>query len=170
MIDRRHALRFALAALTATPWLTSQPAHAEQPFERLYPFLIDLPGWTGDKPDGVSMSLGGFDVLTAGRKYKRDDGAHVEANILSGSAAQAGIGMLKSDMKLQTSEGHVVVETVDGVRIARTYTAKDKSGAVLIGIGDNAVLSVSYSGITEDEAFALARKFDWKAIQAALAK
>jgi hypothetical protein len=170
MIDRRRALRLALAALPAMALLAPRAARADQPFERLYPFLIDLPGWTGDKPEGVSMALGGFDVLTAGRKYKRDGGAHLDVNILSGAAAQAGISMLKSGVKIETSEGHVVTGTVDGAMVARTYTAKDKSGAILVGIGDNAILSLAYGGVTEDEALALARKFDWKAIQAALAK
>ena len=169
MIDRRRTLGLALGALPATAWLASRAARAEQAFERFFPFLVDLPGWTGAKPDGVSMSLGGIDILTATRKYKRD-GAHIEAGILTGPAAQAGLAMLKSDMKLETADGHVSTETVDGIRIARTYTVKDKSGAILVGIADNALFNLAYTGIAEDEALALAKRFDWKAIQAALPK
>lgn len=169
MIDRRRTLRLALAALPATAWLASQAARAEQAFERFYPFLVDLPGWTGDKPDGMAMQLAGISILTATRKYRRD-GASLEAGILTGPAAQAGLAMLKSDMKVETSDGHVKTETIDGIRIARTYTVKDKSGAILIGVADNALFNLAYTGITEDEAFALAKRFDWKAIQAALPK
>jgi len=46
MIDRRRALRLVLAGLPAAALIASQ-ARAEQGFERFYPFLIDLPGWTG---------------------------------------------------------------------------------------------------------------------------
>ncbi len=167
MIDRRRTLRLALAALPATAWLASQAARAEQAFERFYPFLIDLPGWTGDKPDGMAMQLAGFDIITATRKYKRE-GAHLEVGILTGPAAQAGLSMIKSGMKIETSEGHVVIETVDGLKIARTYTAKDKSGAILVGIAEKALFNFAYTGIAEDEALALAKRFDWKAIQASL--
>jgi hypothetical protein len=167
MIDRRRALRLTLAALPAAAWLAS-PARAEEAFERLYPFLVDLPGWTGDKPDGVAMSIGSVSIMTASRKYKRDDGAHIEVNIMSGAPAQAGLAMLKSGMQINTSEGHVITETVDGVKIARTYTVKDKAGALLIGMGDTTIFNIGYAGISEDDALALARKFDWKAIQAAL--
>jgi len=168
MIDRRRTLRLALAALPAA-LLASPPARAEQAFERFFPFLIDLPGWTGDKPDGMAMQLGGLDIMTATRKYTRD-GAHIEVGILTGPAAQAGLAMLKSGMKLETSEGHVVTETVDGVKMARTYTAKDKSGAILIGVADSALFNFAYTGITEDEARGLAKRFDWKGIAAALPK
>jgi hypothetical protein len=37
----------------------------------------------------------------------------------------------------------------------------------LIALGKEAMFTLSYNGITEDEALALADKFDWKAIQAA---
>ena len=168
MIDRRRTLRLALAALPAA-LLASPPARAEQAFERFFPFLIDLPGWTGDKPDGMAMQLGGLDIMTATRKYTRD-GAHIEVGILTGPAAQAGLAMLKSGMKFETSEGHVVTETVDGVKMARTYTAKDKSGAILIGVADSALFNFAYTGITEDEARGLAKRFDWKGIAAALPK
>jgi hypothetical protein len=39
-----------------------------------------------------------------------------------------------------------------------------------VGLGKDAVFSFAYKGITEDEALALAEKFDWKAIQAATQK
>jgi hypothetical protein len=169
MIDRRRTLRLALAALPATAWLASRAARAEQAFERFYPFLIDLPGWTGDKPDGMAMQLGGLDILTATRKYKRE-GAHLEVGIMTGAAAQAGLTMLKSGMKIETSEGHVITETIDGIKLARTYTVKDKSGAILVGLADSALFNFAYTGITEDEALGLAKRFDWKAIQAGLPK
>jgi len=37
----------------------------------------------------------------------------------------------------------------------------------MVELGKEALFSLSYSGITEVEALALAEKFDWKAIQAA---
>ena len=169
MIDRRRTLRLALMALPATTWLASRAARAAQPFERFFPFLIDLPGWTGAKPDGMSMQLGGLDMLTATRKYTRED-ARLEVGIMSGATAKAGLAMLKSGMKLETSEGHVITETVDGVKLARTYTVKDKSGAIFVGLTDSALFNFAYTGITEEEALGLAKRFDWKAMQAGLPK
>jgi len=169
MIDRRRALRLALAALPAAALLAAPMARAEQAFERLYPFLIDLPGWTGNKPDGMTMQAPGMAMMTATREYRRGD-ARVHAGIVTGPAAQGGLAMIQSGMKLETADAHMSTKTVDGIKLARTFTVKDKSGAILVGLADNALFSLSFNGVAEDEAFALARRFDWKAIQAALPK
>jgi hypothetical protein len=167
MIDRRHLVLLALAALPAA--CLALPAHAQQAFERFYPFLIDLPGWTANKPDGMAMQLPGANMLTATREYRRGE-AHASAQVMTGPAAQGGLAMIQSGMKIETGDAHVSVETIDGVKLARTFTVHDKSGAIIIGLADNAMFSLSFNGVPEDEAFALARRFDWKGIQAALAK
>ena len=169
MIDRRRTLRLALAALPAAALLGSRAARADQPFERLYPFLVDLPGWTGQKPDGMAMQMANMSIMTATREYRRD-AARIHAGIMTGPAAQGGLAMIQSGMKLQTADAHMSTDTVDGLKIARTYQVKDQSGAILVGLADNALFSFSFNKLAEDEAFALARKFDWKAIQAALPK
>ena len=57
MIDRRRAIRLAVAAAALlVVWeLPLSVAHAQQSFRRFLPLLIDLPGWTGEKPDGMAM-------------------------------------------------------------------------------------------------------------------
>ena len=167
MIDRRRVVSLALAALPAA--VLPPAARAQQAFERFYPFLVDLPGWTGNKPDGMAMQLPGANMLTATREYRRDS-ARVNAQVITGPAAQGGLAMIQSGMKIETGDAHVSVETVDGIKLARTFTVHDKSGAIVVGLADNALFSLSFNGVPEDEAFALARRFDWKGIQAALAK
>jgi hypothetical protein len=53
MIDRRHAIRFILAAVPAA--MLPRAARAQQSFQRFIPFLVELPGWKGNKPDGMAM-------------------------------------------------------------------------------------------------------------------
>jgi hypothetical protein len=60
--------------------------------------------------------------------------------------------------------------TVDGLRVAASYTVHDKSGIVLVALDTSVMFSMSFNGIAEDEAMTLARKFDWKAIKASAAK
>jgi N-acetylmuramic acid 6-phosphate (MurNAc-6-P) etherase len=73
-------------------------------------------------------------------------------------------------MNIETSEGRLNTATIDGLQVTRTFTIKAKTGAILIALGTSALLSVSFNGITDDEALALAKKFNWKAIQTALPK
>ena len=60
--------------------------------------------------------------------------------------------------------------TIDGLPVIRTFTFNDKSGAIIVALDPSAMFNLAFEGVAEDEALALARKFDWKAIQAAVAK
>ncbi len=171
MIDRRSAIRLAvrlvLAGLPAA-WLAVSPAQA-QDFQKFVPFLVDLPGWTGAKADGMAMQVPGAAMITATREYKRG-GDTLSVQIISGAAAQGVASGAQSGMKLETAEMHMSTATVDGLSVMRTFQVSDKSGAVIVVLAPNAILNVGFKGVAEDEALALAKRFDWKAIQAALPK
>lgn len=61
----------------------------------------------------------------------------------------------------------MVTSTMHGMSVLRSYNTPQKSGALIVALGKEAVFTFSYSGISEDEALALAEKSDWKAIQTA---
>ena len=169
MIDRRRAIRLALAVLPAAQLLRSSAARAEQSFQRFVPFLVDLDGWKGNKPEGLSMETTGVSMITATREYRRDP-ARLSVQIIIGQAAQGALAAIRSGMNIETSEARLNTSTIDGFQVTRNFNVKPKSGAILIALGTSALLSVSFNGITDDEALALAKKFNWKAIQAALPK
>jgi len=111
------------------------------------------------------MEMPGNNMITATREYQRG-AARFHAQILIGPAAQGALATIKSGMKIETSEGRMNTSTVDGMQAMRTFNFKDKSGAILVALGANAVFSFSFNGISDDEALMLAKKFDWKAMQA----
>jgi len=51
--------------------------------------------------------------------------------------------------------------------VLKGFNNKDKSGSLIAGLGKDAMFTLAYKGVTEDEVLALAEKFDWKAMQAA---
>jgi hypothetical protein len=166
MIDRRRAIHFALAPLALAFLLPLPSAFADQSFQRFFPFLVDIDGWQGKKPDGISMELPGNTMITATREYQRGP-ARFHAQVLIGAAAKGALAVAQSGMKIETSDGRMSTAAIDGFQVTRTFNFKDKSGAILIALGGNGVLSISFNGIADDEALAIAKKFDWKAIQAA---
>ena len=165
-ISRRHAIRFSLAALTATWLFRPLPASTEESFRRFFPFLIDLDGWQGKTPDGMSMAMGNANMLTATREYEHGS-ARLHAAVVMGPAATGALAAGQSGINIETTEGHLITSTIDGFTVIRTYNTKDKSGALLVKLGESAMFSFSYNGLTEGEAMPLAKRFDWKAIQAA---
>ena len=166
MIDRRRAVRLALAALPAIAALRSVAARADQAFRRFLPLFIDIDGWKGGKPDGMTMEMSDNSMTTAKRDYTRGS-AQLHASVVTGPAAAGALATTKSGMKIETSEGHMISTTISGFAVAKSYNVPQKSGAVLVALGPAAMFSVSYNGMTEDEALPLAQKFDWKAFQTA---
>jgi hypothetical protein len=166
MIDRRRAFRLALAVLPGAYLLRSAAARADQAFQRFLPLFVDLDGWKGNKPDGLTMEMPNNSMTTAKRDYTRGP-AQLHASVVVGPAALGALATTVAGMNLETSEGHMISSTIDGFAVARTYNIAQKSGAFLVALGPSALFSVSYNAMTEDEALPLAEKFDWRALQAA---
>ena len=164
MAKSRFFIVSSLLAL-AVLWAAA-PARADQAFQRLMPLLIDLDGWQGKKPDGMSMEMPGGGMTTATREYQKGS-TKASAAVMTGQAAAGALSSMQAGMNVTTSEGHVVTDTMQGMKVMKTYATSKKNGALMVALDKDAMFSFSYSGLAEDEALALAQKFDWKAIQAA---
>jgi hypothetical protein len=164
MINARRATYLALVAVSILWPLSS--VRGEQAFQRFLPLLVDLNGWQGKKPDGMSMEMPNNSMTTATRDYQRG-AAQLHAGVVMGQAAAAALAPIQTGINVQTSDGHMISSTMHGLSIVKTFNTQQKSGAIMVALGKNALFSLSYNGINEDEALALAEKFDWKAIQAA---
>src|ERR1019366_9114629 len=139
MIDRRGAIRLALATLPAA-WLASA-AHAQQSFQRFVPFLVELPGWKANEPDGMGMELAGSSMITATRAYERG-AAHVNAAVLTGMAAQGALAATSTGIKIETDDMHMTTSTIDGMQVTKTYTVSNKAGAIMVALGPAAAFTL----------------------------
>jgi uncharacterized protein (DUF1330 family) len=160
----RHAIFCLSVGLAA--WLPQSPARADQAFQRFLPLFVDLDGWQGKKPDGMSMEMPNASMTTAARDYTRGP-AQAHATVMVGQPATGALAPIQSGVNLQTSQGHMVTATMHGMQVLKTFNTPQKSGALMVALGKEAMFSFSYSGLSEDEGTALAEKFDWKALQAA---
>ncbi len=166
MINFRRATSLVLAIIAI--WLAGGLAsvRADQAYQRFLPLLVDLDGWQGKKPDGMSMEMANTSMTTATREYQRG-AAHLHAGVIIGPAAVGAMAPILNGVNVQTTEGHMISATIEGLAAVKTFNTQQKSGAILVALGKTAVFTLSYNGITEDEALALVGKFDLKAIQAA---
>jgi len=149
-------------------WPLAQ-ALADQAFQKFLPLLVDLDGWQGKKPDGMSMEMTNVSMTTATRDYQKG-AAQAHASVTIGQAATGALAPLTSGMNIQTTDGHMVTSTMHGMPVLKSFNTKDKSGALIVQLAKDAMFTFAYKGITEEEALPLAEKFDWKAIQTAAAK
>ncbi|MCP3467567.1 hypothetical protein [Bradyrhizobium sp. CCGUVB23] len=142
------------------------PSRADQPFQRLLPLLVDLAGWDGKKPDGMSMQMSDTSMTTATREYTRGS-ARLQAAVMVGQAATGAMAPIQSGMNIQTPDGHVMSATMHGMQVLKNYNNPQKSGTLIVALGKDALFNLSFDGLTEEEGLALAEKFDWKALQTA---
>jgi hypothetical protein len=164
MIRLCHVVPCLLLTLSLFAPLSS--AHAQQAFQRFLPLFVELDGWQGKKADGMSMQMSDTSMTTANRDYTRGS-ARANASVVLGQTAAAALAPMQNSMNIQTSEGHMVTATMHGMPVLKSFTTAQKSGTLMVALGKDAIFTLSYNGLTEDEALALAEKFDWKAMQAA---
>ena len=165
----RMIRRAAVLALSGLAVLSLSFAVSAQSYQALVPFLIDLPQWQGEKPDGMSMQAQGQEMSWATRAYKRGD---AELSVMVGVghplAAQA---EQMTTSSFQSEETSMETGPVRGFQVARMHTKADKSGMVMVmlspGNAKGAMLMVQYTGLEPRDALALAERFDWAAMQRA---
>jgi hypothetical protein len=133
--SRRLSRQFGCLAFSA--------ADADQAFQRFLPLLVDLDGWQGKKPEGFSMETSGTNMITATREYDRGS-AHLQDQVMTGAAAQGALAATKPGMNIETSEMRMNTSTIDGMQVTRSFNIKDKSGAILVALGDSGLFSVSF--------------------------
>lgn len=176
MIGRRPLIRDLLggarvvAAVAVVAGGSLLPAaHAEVNYQRFMPALVELPGWEAEKPDGMAMEMAGATMVTASRHYQRGD-ARIDAQIVTGSAAQVALAATSTDMKIESGEGRMSSDVINGFKVTRTYTFSDQSGGIIVSLGEQALFSLSFSGIDDAEALAVAKRFDWKSLKSIVSK
>ncbi|HUV07015.1 MAG TPA: hypothetical protein VMX75_04745 [Spirochaetia bacterium] len=140
-----------------------------QSHETLFPSLVNLPGWNGDKPEGVKLDMGAMKMVTASRNYTQGD-KELTALIMIGNAQGGGSILPQGTSKMETDEAKVSVQTINGYQVQVVYNKKDHGGLVTVVLipGENSgtFFNLTFEGLTEDEGMALAKRFDWNGIKA----
>lgn len=161
---RKHTLVAGVAAIA----LSGLAMAAEQ--SPLATLLTDLKGWQAEPATSMTMDAAGESMTTATRSYSKDSADFSVTVVVSkGAYAQSKI----IAMKFESAGIKVQVATIDGFTMQTTYTSADKSGALIVVLDKNdttqrgALLTFAFNGMTDAEALALAKQFDWKKLQAA---
>ena len=168
-IDRRTAIRTALATLPAA-WLALSSRAGAQDSQKLTTFLVDLPGWTSNNADGPPILIpAGANMVRATRSYKRGS-AKINAGIVIGDGVPGTLLIMQNFVKHEIPGLRMSSSPVNGFAVLRSFATKENISTIMVAFSTNACFVFYSEGIPEDEAFGLARRFDWKGMQAALPK
>lgn len=165
-----RVIRLLLCGLMLAGWSLAAGAAS---YEALKPLLGDVPDWTGEAAEGSSMDMEGMKVVTASRHYQRGEGHSLNVQVGLMPGAMAAPMQMMMGMNMETDEAIMNTTTVDGFRVHQNHEKAQNSGAVVVILGSNdksgAIFSMDYVGVSAQDALAMAKRFDWKKMQAATA-
>jgi hypothetical protein len=138
----------------------------------LVSLLVDLPGWTGENPDGADVSYSGARAITAFRHYESGD-KNFDASIMLGLQAQGSWDPgYQEGFKMETSEGLMEVKKIDGFLVFYSFQKSGPSGGLIVLIQQalkpsdlGGVFLMNFEGMQLDDALQTAQKFNWKKIK-----
>ena len=132
MIGPRRAIFLGLLALSVLWPLSS--VRADQAFQRFLPLLVDLDGWQGKKPDGMSMEMPEYDHDHRDARLSARPSASACRRRDFGLAAAGALAPLLAGMNVRRlSDGHMVTSTMHGLQVIKTFNTPQKSGAIQDG-------------------------------------
>jgi hypothetical protein len=143
--------------------------------------LVDLPGWTAEAVQTMSMSQGGMAFAWASREYQRGETRlNAVLGVSPASLVPDATGNAASrDMEMRNGNALLRSRMVRGMRVVSAYDSEEKSGMVFVMLAAAAAAGgssatpaspgasflLTFEGITLDEASTLADRFDWPAMQ-----
>ena len=140
-----------------------------QDYKPLAALLTDLPGWQAEPADGSALAAQGMRIVQAERVY-RQKGKRTSVQLMLGPRGMAGNADIVMDF--ETEDLRTKASKVDGFDVMTTYTKPAKEGVVTVGLvrqpKNDGVLLMEFSGLSDEEALALAKKFDWSAMRKAI--
>jgi hypothetical protein len=122
------ALRIAIVLLGLLTVLAAKSPAQNEPmlvpdvvdYSKLLPILPDAPsGWTADKPEGSTTDVGGFQITTVHRDYRKSDAADSPTTAISILDSVANPDYVQAttaawNQNSQTPEGYSKSVTIDG--------------------------------------------------------
>jgi hypothetical protein len=165
-----RVIRLLLCGLVLSAW--SLMANAAD-YDALKPLLADVADWTGEAAEGSSMAMEGVTLVTANRHYQRGEAQSLDAQLSLMPGAMAAPIQATMNMNMETDDAVITTSTIDGFLVHHNHEKAQNSGDVVVILGGDdkrsAMFTMSYTGINAQEALAMAKRFDWKKMQAAAA-
>ncbi|MEW6356790.1 MAG: hypothetical protein AB1696_10710 [Planctomycetota bacterium] len=163
-----HQTVFCL--LLAVVLLRGGAAHAD-PSDALKPLLIALPGWESDEVEVLGVKTGVIRTTALQRAYYQGD---AEATALLIATSRTTIDRKTADLRAECKGDKASDAKIDGFQVHVFYNTADRIGVVVVilnqGPSRAAMFSLNFDGIDEVQALDLAKKFDWKKMQAETVK
>ncbi|MFQ6082204.1 MAG: hypothetical protein ACE5WD_02460 [Candidatus Aminicenantia bacterium] len=137
-------------------------------FRELIPFLKDISGWTGEKPEGSTISYGEYKLSQVSRSYSSGE-KELTINILDGAyvpMAYASFQMMRA-FEIDTSDEYIRKIEISGFPAVERYEYDDKEGTIIIFVRERFLVTLEESGIKNTSGLRdIAQSLDLKGLAA----
>ncbi len=164
-MTRRTAVLALVISLTAGVALAGVSGYQD-----LLKFLPNLPGWTAEKPEGMTMDSPQGKMITATRNYKQGDKS-LSATIMVGSSATMAWAPFQTGMTMETPEVLMKATTHKGFKVGINYLKKEKSGGIVVQLSNQnptVAFVVNFESLDYNEALKILDNFDLKGMASAI--
>jgi len=169
-MKNKGLLRILISFFSLMLLFTASSSHAEKD-NLLKPLLIELKGWNSDDPQGMSMNMGGMNMITASRNYTKGN-KNIDAMVFLGNQAMTQGKM--QEMTAESDETSIKISTIDGFKTHFVENKNDNSISLMVflaqGQAQGAMFIFSSNNLSKNNAISCAKKFDWKKMKAAVQK
>jgi hypothetical protein len=135
--------------------------------EVLTPLLIDLEDWKAEDAQGMSMDMETVKMVNAFRTYQTEE-KEINAGIMICSKAIAQSQMQRMG-KMEFGDVKMEFTEMDGFKVYTNYDKEEDQGYILVMLSqkddDSGMFMFNFSGMDEEEALKVAKKFDWKKLK-----
>jgi len=173
MKRRRLVITSAVAAVCMLVALCAY----SQSYNSLTPLLVDLPGWSGESPQGMDLDYSGTRAITATREYEQGDKTANAAIIVGRQMEGTWNAAYQEGFMMETTEISMAVERIRGFLVFHSFDKTSSNGVIVVLIqeaspdgSEGAVFSFAFEGVGKDEGMKLAQRFDWNKMKAAVSK
>jgi hypothetical protein len=148
-----------------------------QSYNSLTPLLVDLPGWSGESPEGMDLDYGGTKAITATREYEQGDKTATAAIVVGRQMEGSWNPAYQEGFKMETTDMTMAVESIRGFLVFHTFDKTSSDGVIVVLIQESspdgsggAIFSFAFEGVEKAEGMKLAQRFDWNKMKAAVSK
>ncbi len=132
-------------------------------YKDLFPYLVELKGWKGEKPTGSKISATFGEMITAERSYVKDS-KRIHISIIKGGMAVSMFAPFSMITEIDTPEEYVKVFKIGSFKAGLSHRKKENSGQIIVLLTGDSVFSMEYTDMEYKEALKLLKEFPLKDI------
>ncbi len=130
-------------------------------YKDLYPYLVELKGWKGEKPTGSKISATFGDMITVERNYTKGSKS-IHISIIKGGMAVSMFAPFSVITERDTPEEYVKVFNIDGFKAGLSHHKEKNSGQIIVLLTGDSVFSMEYRNMGYKEALKVLKEFPFK--------